>query len=143
MTSFFSENENPDNLNNLQKKQKNSQQRQKRKTPLSPKNDDDMNWNRILKIILGWSALIMAMFFIMTFLRGTDGTEYKITYPQYENFLSGNKIEKAVIKKSDFNNVEFHGTLKQSEIVKIDGKDIKVERFVILLPYIDADMVKS
>jgi hypothetical protein len=52
MTSFFSEDENPDNLNSLQKKQKNSQQKQKRKTPLPPKNDDDMNWNRILKIIL-------------------------------------------------------------------------------------------
>jgi len=143
MDSFFSENENPDNLNSLQKKQKNNQQRQKKKPPLPPKNDDDMNWNRILKIILGWSALIMSMFFIMTFLRGTDGTEYKITYPQYEAFLTSNKIDKAVIKKSDFNNVEFHGTLKQSEIVKIDGKDVKVERFVILLPYIDADMVKS
>ena len=143
MDSFFSENENPDNLNSLQKKQKNNQQRQKKKPPLPPKNDDDMNWNRILKIILGWSALIMSMFFIMTFLRGTDGTEYKITYPQYEAFLTSSKIDKAVIKKSDFNNVEFHGTLKQSEIVKIDGKDVKVERFVILLPYIDADMVKS
>jgi cell division protease FtsH len=143
MASFFSENENPGNLDGLQKKQKSSQQRQKRKNPLPSKNDDDMNWNKILKIILGWSALIMAMFFIMTFLRGTNGTEHRITYLQYEAFLGGNKIEKAVIKKSDFNNVEFHGTLKQPEIVRIDGKDVKVEKFIILLPYIDADMVKS
>ncbi len=139
MTSFFSENEKPDREENQEKKFKNGSS----KIPLPPRQDDDMNWNRILKVILGWSAIIMAVFFIMTFLRGSEGTEYKITYPQYEALLSSNKIDKASVKKSDFNNVEFHGILKQPEYLKVDGKDVKVEKFVIMLPYIDADMVKS
>ncbi|HQJ75296.1 MAG TPA: ATP-dependent zinc metalloprotease FtsH [Bacteroidota bacterium] len=143
MTKFYSENKS-DNNNNQNDKYKNDFQKSSRKkTPLPPKNDDDMNWNRILKVILGWSAIIMAVFFIMTFIRGTEGSEYKITYPQYEALLNSNKIEKAVVKKSELNNVEFHGILKQPEFLKIDGKDVKVERFVILLPYIDADMVKT
>ena len=144
MTSFFSENEKPDNNDNQSKKSKNGSSRMpKRKNPLPSRNDDDMNWNRILKVILGWSAIIMAVFFIMTFLRGSEGSEYKITYPQYETLLNSNKIDKAAIKKSDFNNVEFHGVLKLPEYLKVDGKDVKVEKFVILLPYIDAEMVKS
>jgi len=144
MTSFFSENEKPDNNDNQQKKLKNgSSKMPKRRNPIPSRNDDDMNWNRILKVILGWSAIIMAVFFIMTFLRGSEGTEYQITYPQYEALLNSNKIGKAAVKKSDFNNVEFHGVLKQPEYLKVEAKDVKVEKFVILLPYIDADMVKS
>jgi cell division protease FtsH len=144
MTSFYSENEKPDNNDNQSKKSKNGSSRMpKRKNPVPSRNDDDMNWNRILKVILGWSAIIMAVFFIMTFLRGSEGSEYKITYPQYEALLNSNKIDKAVIKKSDFNNVEFHGVLKQPEYMKVDAKDVKVEKFVIMLPYIDSEMVKS
>ena len=84
----------------------------------------------------------MAVFFIMTFLKSSESSEYRISYPDYEKLLNDNKIDKVVIKKSDYNNNDFHGILKQPELLKVDGKDVKVEIFIILLPFIDAEVVK-
>ena len=39
------------------KKIKNNPQRNpRRKNPIPPRNEEDLNWNKILKVILGWSA---------------------------------------------------------------------------------------
>jgi cell division protease FtsH len=142
---FFASEDGNNDMNSQDNKNKNypPQRNPRRKGSGPTRNDDELNWNKILKVILGWSAIIMAVFFIMTFLKSSEGSEYRITFPQYEFLLNNTKIEKAVIKKSDFNNVDFHGILKQREILKIDGKEVAVERFMVLLPFLDNEIVKN
>lgn len=110
----------------------------------SNKNNDDFNWNRVFKIVLGWSAILIGFFLIMIYTKGADGKYSELKYDQYLKFLNEKKIESAVIKKSD-NNYEFLGKLKSPEPINIGNRTITIDRFSVLLPYtnIDDNVVKS
>lgn len=107
------------------------------------KNGDDFNWNRVFKIVLGWSAILIGFFLIMIYTKGTDGKYSELKYDQYLKFLSDKKIESAVIKKSD-NNYEFLGKLKAPEPITVGNRAVTIDRFNVLLPYtnIDDNVVK-
>lgn len=108
------------------------------------KNNDDFNWNRVFKIVLGWSAILIGFFLIMIYTKGSDGKYSELKYDQYLKFLNEKKIESAVIKKSD-NNYEFLGKLKTPEPINVGNRTISIDRFSVLLPYtnIDDNVVKS
>ncbi|MCB0728319.1 MAG: ATP-dependent zinc metalloprotease FtsH [Ignavibacteriae bacterium] len=101
-------------------------------------NNDDFNWNRVFKIVLGWSAILIGFFLIMIYTKGTDGKFSELKYDQYLNFLNEKKIESAVIKKSE-NNYEFFGKLKAPESVKFGDRTVTIDKFSVLLPYTNID----
>jgi cell division protease FtsH len=102
--------------------------------------DDDFNWGKVLRVVLSWSAIIMAVFLVMTIFKGQEATEYEVTYTQYQEFLTSNKIGRAIIKKSNFNDFDFHGTLTEvQEITLTTGKKVRVEKFTLTLPYTNID----
>lgn len=105
---------------------------------------DDFNWNRVFKIVLGWSAILIGFFLIMIYTKGTDGKFSELKYDQYLKFLSEKKIESAVIKKSD-NNYEFLGKLKAPENINVANRSVTIDKFSVLLPYtnIDDNVVKT
>lgn len=102
--------------------------------------EDDFNWGKVLRVVLSWSAIIMAVFLVMTIFKGQEATEYEVTYTQYQEFLASNKIGRAIIKKSNFNDFDFHGTLTEvQEITLTTGKKVRVEKFTLTLPYTNID----
>jgi cell division protease FtsH len=104
--------------------------------------EDDFNWGKVLRVVLTWSAIIMAVFVVMTLFKGQEATEYDVTYTQYQEFLSANKIGRAVVKKSNFNDFDFHGTLTEPEDITLPtGKKVRVEKFTLTLPYTNIDDV--
>lgn len=107
-----------------------------KKTP--NKNNDDFNWNRVFKIVLGWSAILIGFFLIMIYTKGADGKYSELKYDQYMKFLNEKKIESAVIKKSD-NNYEFLGKLKAPEVINYGNRNVTIDRFSVLLPYTNID----
>jgi cell division protease FtsH len=101
---------------------------------------DDFNWTKVLRVVLGWSAIIMAVFLVMTIFKGQEGTEYEVTFTQYQDFLNNNKIAKAIVKKSNLNDFDFHGTLTEPQEIQIQGgKKVRVEKFTLTLPYTNID----
>jgi hypothetical protein len=66
--------------------------------------DDDFNWNKVLKVILSWSAIILLVFLVMTLFKGAEGGEVELTYTEYQKLLGTNLIESATIKKSELTN---------------------------------------
>lgn len=106
------------------------------------RNEDDFNWGKVLKVVLSWSAIIFGVFLVMTLFRTQEGTEYDIDYTQYQRLLNDGQIATAVIKKSDLNNYDFHGTLKSpAEMTTSTGKTVRIERFVVTLPFIDTSVI--
>ena len=104
-----------------------------RRKPNQPP-EDDFNW-RTGRIIIGWAAIILAVFLVMTLFRGNDNQETEVTYSQYAALLDSGLIKEAEIRKSDINNYEFHGTLKEpTEITMDSGKRIKIQKFYVFLP---------
>ncbi len=102
--------------------------------------EDDFNWGKVLRVVLSWSAIIMAVFLVMTIFKGQEATEYEVTFTQYQDFLASNKIGRAIVKKSNFNDFDFHGTLTEvQEITLPTGKKVRVEKFTLTLPYTNID----
>ena len=108
------------------------------------KKNEDFNWNRVLKIVLGWSAILIGFFLIMIYTKGSDGKYSEISFDQYQRFLQEKKISSAVIKKSE-DDYEFFGTLRAPETINIKGRSVTVEKFNLFLPYtnIDDNIIKS
>jgi len=107
------------------------------KTP-KKNNNEEFNWNRVFKIVLGWSAILIGFFLIMVYTKGSDGKYSELKYDQYLKFLSEKKIATAVIKKSD-NNYEFLGTLKSPETITLGNRSATIDKFNVLLPYTNID----
>lgn len=102
------------------------------------KGGDDFNWNRVIKIVLGWAAIAVAFFLIMIYTKSSDGEGAQVSFDQYQKFLIEKKIDYAVIKKAD-NNYEFFGKLKTPEAVLINNKNVTVDKFNLYLPYTNID----
>lgn len=108
------------------------------------KGGDDFNWNRVFKIVLGWSAILIGFFLIMIYTTRTDAKYSEVSFNEYQNLLNTQKIASGTVKKSE-NNYEFFGTLKASEPVNIAGKTYTIDKFNTILPYtnIEQDVIKS
>ena len=89
--------------------------------------DDDFNWNKVLKVVISWSAIILLVFVVMTLFKGTEGTETEVSYNEYQGFLEKGLIVEATIKKSELTNFDFHGVLKEATRLTRGGKDINVK----------------
>jgi cell division protease FtsH len=96
--------------------------------------NEDFNWNRVFKVVLGWSAILFGFFLIMIWSRSGDSSEVEINFDQYQKLLSEEKIREAVIKKSD-NSYTFHGVLKQPENLNVSSRQMTVDKFSVLLPF--------
>lgn len=107
-------------------------------------NKDDFNWNRVFKIVLGWSAILIGFFLLMIYTKGTDAKYSEISFNKYQQFLNDGKIQSATVKKSE-NNYEFIGTLRQPEAIDVNGKPYTIEKFNVFLPYTNVDdtVIKS
>lgn len=110
----------------------------KNNKPQKKRRSDDFNWSRVIKVVLGWSAILFAFFLIMIWSKSGDSSESEVSFDQYNKWLNEEKIKEAVIKKSD-NSFTFHGVLKQPEFINVGSRQISVEKFNVLLPYTNID----
>jgi cell division protease FtsH len=99
--------------------------------------DDEFNWNKVGRMIAGWLGILLAVYLIMLAFKQTEETEYEINYTSYQSLLNDGKFAEAVIKKSDFNNYDFHAKLKApTDIVTSNEKPQKgATRVWLTLPY--------
>jgi len=107
------------------------------KIPKSPgpnKPDDNFDWSKIIRMVFGWGAVIVAAVIVMQLFKTGSTNFVDIPYPQYLQLLDGEKILRASITKVDQNDYYFKGELKAEEMVKISGKEVKVRNFSVYLP---------
>ena len=99
--------------------------------------EEDFNWNKVGRMIAGWLGILLAVYLIMLMFKQTEETEYEITFTTYQGLLSESKFAEALIKKSDFNNYDFHAKLKEpTDIVTSNQKAQKgATRVWLTLPY--------
>jgi cell division protease FtsH len=105
--------------------------------------DDDFNWNKVLKVVISWSAIILLVFVVMTLFKGNEGTEVEVTFTEYQNFLDKGLVTEAVVKKSELTNFDFHGVLREPQHVTRGGKEITVQKITLTLPIVDSGVIKE
>ncbi|MBI3195233.1 MAG: ATP-dependent metallopeptidase FtsH/Yme1/Tma family protein [Ignavibacteriae bacterium] len=119
--------------------------RPKKNRPNQPQRpDDDFNWNRVVRVVLSWSAIILGVFIIMTLFRATEEQETDLQYNDYARLLHEGKIKEATIKKTDIENYDFHGILKTPEEFQTTvGKKVMVDKFHVTLPFVDGTVINE
>ncbi len=106
--------------------------------PPKRRRNEEFNWNRVFKVVLGWSAILFGFFLIMIWSKSGDGGEVEIGFDQYQRLLAENKIKEAIVKKLD-NTFTFHGVLKQPEPLNVGSRQVSGDKFSVLLPYTNID----
>jgi len=99
--------------------------------------EDEFNWNKVGRMIAGWLGILLAVYLIMLAFKSSEETEYEISFTTYQTLLNDGEIAEALIKKSDFNNYDFHGKLTgPMEVVTAKGtKQPNATRIMLTLPY--------
>jgi cell division protease FtsH len=112
----------------------------RRQKPVRPKNrppqkigDNDFTWSKGLRVIFNCTIIIAVVYITMVLLRPGDNAETEINYTEYETHLNEKNIVSAVLKKSDFNNFEFHAILKNPQD----------KRVYLVLPFVDNAIIEK
>src|ERR1041385_1032271 len=74
-------------MNDKQLRRKLPRPRRNRSSKIQFRGDDDINWGKVLKVVLSWSAIILGVFIVMTLFRSQEGTEYELDYTQHQSLL--------------------------------------------------------
>ena len=104
----------------------------KGKKPGKP--DENFDWTKIIKMVFGWGAVVIAAVIVMQLFKAGTANYVEIPYNQYETLLNSDKISKAEITKSNVNDYNFKATLKSEESVTIGKKSIKVKNISVYIP---------
>jgi cell division protease FtsH len=101
----------------------------------SNKPEDNFDWTKIIRMVFGWGAVIVAAVIVMQLVR-TDQVNYiEIPFDAYERLLEQpDKIDEAKITKSDVNDYYFTADLKSETTITINGKPKKVNAISVYIP---------
>ncbi|MCH7964824.1 MAG: ATP-dependent zinc metalloprotease FtsH [Bacteroidetes bacterium] len=99
------------------------------------KPDDNFDWTKIIRMVFGWGAVIVAAVIVMQLVR-TDQVNYaEIPFDAYERLLEQpDKIKEATITKSDINDYYFTADLTSETTITINGKPKKVNAISVYIP---------
>lgn len=104
----------------------------------SGNNNGETPFTKILRSIMIWGALFAAVIIVYVLVNGGKTQTFPISYTKYVDFLNENAIQSAKIYKSQLNDFEFHGTLKEEKTIMIDGRAITVKYFTTKLGVLDS-----
>lgn len=113
---------------NNDKNKKNNENGNGGKNP--DRKDDNFDWSKIIKMVFGWGAVIVAAVIMMQLFKGNSGNFIEVNYTQYEQFVEGDKVKKVTVTKSDVNDYFLKGDLKAEEM--INGK--KAQQISVMIP---------
>lgn len=102
--------------------------------PEGPNNNNNYTRNLVLWLFIG-----LGVFSFIFLFQGNNSLDPEISYSVYKRLLEEEKIESAVIYKSQMNNYEFHGILKKKETINVDGQVREISRFITNLGVLDTE----
>lgn len=98
--------------------------------------------NRFFRSLLLWLGIFASIIFFYVMFQSSNKVEWQISYTKYLELLDEGKIESAIIMKSETNDFEFHGTLKEPVTLTLENKPHKIKYFVTRLGIIDSETEK-
>jgi len=99
------------------------------------KPDDNFDWSKILRMVFGWGAVIVAAVIVMQVFRTTQENYVEIPFAEYRRLLNeGDKIKDATITKSDINDYYFRADLTSETSVNIKGTTTSVKAISVYIP---------
>ncbi|MBL8005783.1 MAG: ATP-dependent zinc metalloprotease FtsH [Candidatus Kapabacteria bacterium] len=91
-----------------------------------------------MRNVLIWGAIFVGILIFYFQFVGAQRPEWPVSYTEYLSYLEANKIESAEIVKSQLNDFEFHGTLREPITINRDGRPREIKYFVTKLGVLDS-----
>src|ERR1035437_9248819 len=98
------------------------------------KPDDNFDWSKIIRLVFGWGAVVIAAVIVMQLFKSGSATYVEIPYNQYVRLLNEDKIAKAIITKADVNDYYLKAELKGEESLTKNNKELRVKEISVYLP---------
>jgi len=99
------------------------------------KPDDNFDWSKVIRMVFGWGAVIVAAVIVMQVFRTGQENYVEIPFAEYRRLLNEtDKIKDAKITKSDINDYYFRADLTSETSVKIDGHQTDVKAISVYIP---------
>ncbi len=98
------------------------------------KPDDNFDWSKIIRLVFGWGAVIVAAVIVMQVFKTGTQNYVDISYNQYEKLINEEKIKSAVITKQDVNDYYFKAELTSEQTVEVNNKPQSVKFISVYLP---------
>lgn len=113
--------------------EKKSSNKNPNKNPKRP--DDNFDWTKVIRMVFGWGAVIVAAVIVMQVFRTGAETFTEIPYGEYEILLQNpGNISSASITKADINDYTFKAELKTETNISIKGKPVSVKAISVYIP---------
>ncbi|GMU94712.1 MULTISPECIES: ATP-dependent zinc metalloprotease FtsH [Ignavibacterium] len=101
----------------------------------SNKPDDNFDWSKIIRMVFGWGAVIVAAVIIMQLFRTGTEAYTEISFGEYEKLLSQpGKIVSAKITKKDINDYFFNAELNSETTVKVGNRSFPTKAVSVYIP---------
>jgi cell division protease FtsH len=97
--------------------------------------DDNFDWSKVIRMVFGWGAVIVAAVIVMQVFRTSSETFTEIPYGEYEIILQNpENITSATITKADINDYTFKAELRKETNVTVKGKPVSVKAISVYIP---------
>ncbi len=101
----------------------------------SNKPDDNFDWSKIIRMVFGWGAVIVAAVIIMQLFRTGAENYTEISFGEYEKLLNEpGKIVSAKISKKDINDYYFKAELNTETTVKVGTRNFPTKNITVYIP---------
>lgn len=101
----------------------------------SNKPDDNFDWSKIIRMVFGWGAVIVAAVIIMQLFRTGAENYTEISFGEYEKLLNQpGKIVSAKITKKDINDYYFNAELNTETTVKVGTRNFPTKAISVYIP---------
>ena len=111
-------------------------------SPQRPKrdseDDNDLTVSRVLRPVLIWVGILVSLVMIGMLMSNGQRQEFQLTFNEYMEVVKADRVQYATVTKTQLNDFEFHGTLKEAITIQRDNRTIDVKNFRTKLGVVDS-----
>ena len=119
----------------------NNKNEENKKQDSGNKKDDEFQWKKASKTGLIWIAILFAAIVFTQFWSSSEEGSNELSYSEYQEILKQDNIQSGDVNTKE--NTLIAKTRRTHIIERANGKQVTINRFKTVLPYINEEVVKE
>ena len=119
----------------------NNKNEENKKQDSGKKKDDEFQWKKASKTGLIWIAILFAAIVFTQFWSSSEEGSNELSYSEYQEILKQDNIQSGDVNTKE--NTLIAKTRRTHIIERANGKQVTINRFKTVLPYINEEVVKE